>query len=329
MDMVDLRSLDLKHLEALEAVAEEGTFGRAATRLGYTQSAVSQQIAARERLVGAAIFDRPGGPRPVELTPLGRLVLDHARDLLARVDVAAVAVDRFLRGEAGRLTVGTFQSVTTSLLPAIVLRLRDEAPGVDIRLVECNDKDVFPGALARGELDVAFTIDECWPDVETEILFEDPYLVVTEVDAGRDGPFATHDLVGTPLVGYQIDSCQQDIEDGLRTVVKGDLDWVFHTNDNTAVVAMVRAGMGAAVVPRLAIDTTDRTVAIHEMKPPIPPRRVGISWRAGRTLSPLAERFVALARELAADHAEARALVPASRRAPEPGPRGCARGRPG
>jgi DNA-binding transcriptional LysR family regulator len=70
--------------------------------------------------------------------------------------------------------------------------------------------------------------------------------------------------------------------------------------------------MGAAIVPRLAVDTNDRTVAIHEMKPPIPPRRVGISWRAGRTLSPLAERFVALARELAADHAEARALVPTS-----------------
>ena len=196
-------------------------------------------------------------------------------------------------------------------MPAIVGRLRDEAPGVDIRLVESNEKEMFPGALARGELDVAFTIDEGWPGVDTEILFDDPYLVVTDVDAGRRGPFATQDLTGTPLVGYQITSCQQDIEDGLRSVVKGDLDWVFRTNDNIAVVAMVRAGMGAAIVPRLAVDTNDRTVAIHEMAPPIPPRRVGISWRAERTPSPLAERFVALARELAADHAEARALVPA------------------
>ncbi len=187
MDVLDLRDLDLKHLEALDAVAEEGTFGRAATRLGYTQSAVSQQIAALERLVGAPVFDRPGGPRPVELTPLGHLVLDHARELLARVDVAAVAVDRFLRGEAGRLTVGTFQSVTTTLLPAIVGRMRDESPDVDIRLVESNEKEIFPRALARGELDVAFTVDQGWPDVATEILFDDPYLVVTELDAGRPG----------------------------------------------------------------------------------------------------------------------------------------------
>jgi DNA-binding transcriptional LysR family regulator len=311
MDVVDLRDVDLTHLEALEAVAEEGTFGRAASRLGYTQSAVSQQVAALERLLGAPVFDRPGGPRPVELTPLGHLVLGHARDVLARVDVAGAEIDRFLRGESGRLTVGTFQSVTTSLLPAIVGRLRDEAPDADIRLVESSEKEMFPGALARGELDVAFTIDEGWLGVETEILFDDPYLVVTEVEAGRDGPFATRDLAGTPLVGYQLTSCQQDIEDGLRTVVDGDLDWVFRTNDNIAVVAMVRAGMGAAVVPRLAVDTNDRTVAVHEMRPPIPPRRVGISWRAGRTLSPLAERFVPLPREPAADHAEARALVPA------------------
>src|SRR6187549_1613405 len=113
MDMWE-RDLEIRHLNALVAVAAERSFGRAAERLGFTQSAISQQIAALERLVGAPVFDRPGGPRPVELTPLGHLVLEHARDLLARVDVAGVAVDRFLRGEAGRLTVGTFQSVTTS-----------------------------------------------------------------------------------------------------------------------------------------------------------------------------------------------------------------------
>ena len=79
-----LRDLELRHLAALDAVATEGTFGRAALRLGYTQSAVSQQIAALERLVGAALFDRPGGPRPVELTPLGDLLLEHALARLAR-----------------------------------------------------------------------------------------------------------------------------------------------------------------------------------------------------------------------------------------------------
>jgi len=305
MGMTRLRDVEIKHLVALEAVAEERTFGKAATRLGYTQSAVSQQIAGLERILGAPVFDRPGGPRPVELTPLGDLLLEHARDVLRRVDATGDTVDRFLRGESGRLLVGTFQSITTSILPTIVGRMRDETPGVDIRLVENNDKEIFPGALARGEMDVAFTLDSGWPDLETEILFDDPYLVVTELDEGRCGPFPTQDLVGRGLVGYQVNSCQQDIEDGLHLVVKGDLDWVFRTNDNMAVVALVRAGMGAAVVPRLAVDTRDPTVAIHEMDPPIPPRRVGVSWKADRTLSPVARRFIEVAREVCAAHVTA------------------------
>src|SRR6186997_2567225 len=76
--MSTLRDLEIRHLAALDAVATEGTFGRAAERLGYTQSGVSQQIATLERTLGGAVFDRPGGPRPVRLTPLGKLVLTHA-----------------------------------------------------------------------------------------------------------------------------------------------------------------------------------------------------------------------------------------------------------
>ena len=77
MDVIDLRQLDLKHLVALDAVADTGTFGRAAERLGYTQSAVSQQIASLERILGDKVFDRPGGPRPVALTPLGAELLER------------------------------------------------------------------------------------------------------------------------------------------------------------------------------------------------------------------------------------------------------------
>ena len=75
--------IELRHLTALEAVAREGSFGRAAKSLGYTQSAVSQQIAALERIVGARLVDRPGGPRPVSLTEAGELLLRHAEAIVA------------------------------------------------------------------------------------------------------------------------------------------------------------------------------------------------------------------------------------------------------
>src|SRR6186997_2539609 len=120
--------LDLRHLVALKAIADEGTFGRAAEKLGYTQSAISQQIAALEKVVGGKLFDRPGGPRPVELTPLGSEVLDAARDLLNRVDAAGQRIDRFRSGEIGQITVGTFQSTSAAVLPLVIGRLRENFP---------------------------------------------------------------------------------------------------------------------------------------------------------------------------------------------------------
>src|SRR5918996_1473894 len=131
-DLGAFSALELRHLAALDAVATEGTFGRAAALLGYTQSAVSQQIAVLEKAVGGAVFDRPGGPRPVSLTPLGKVVLTHGRDLLTKAEALADAVDRFRAG-TGRIDIGTFQAATKLILPAVVRRLLSEHPGCDIR----------------------------------------------------------------------------------------------------------------------------------------------------------------------------------------------------
>src|SRR6266487_3001454 len=140
---------ELRHLAAMAAVADEGSFGRAAARLGYSQSTISQQIAALERAVGGAVFDRPGGPKPVRVNPLGALVLAHGRDLLAKAAAMAAALDRFKAGD-GRVDIGTFQSVSNVILPPVVRRLRDEHPGCEIRLSE------VPEHPQIGDLDLLF-----------------------------------------------------------------------------------------------------------------------------------------------------------------------------
>ena len=83
-----LRDVELRQLRALIAVTEEGSFGKAAERLGFTQSAISQQIAGLERAVGDKVFDRHGGPRRAQLTPTGELLLEHARKLLEQLQEA-------------------------------------------------------------------------------------------------------------------------------------------------------------------------------------------------------------------------------------------------
>jgi hypothetical protein len=139
--------IELRHLATIAAVAEEGTFGRAAARLGYTRSTVSQQVAALERAVSGVLFDRPGGPRPVRITPLGAVVLEHGRDLLAKAERLADTVDRFKAGD-GRIDIGTFQSGSNVILPSVVRRLRDEHPGCEIRLSEEEPDEPQIGDLA-------------------------------------------------------------------------------------------------------------------------------------------------------------------------------------
>ena len=104
---------------------------RATARLGYTQSAVSQQIAALERMLGTPLFDRPGGPRPVELTEAGRAMVDHARGVLGRLDLAQAELAAISAGEQG--TVGRDRAeVGTRVLPALLTRFRDRHPGVEV-----------------------------------------------------------------------------------------------------------------------------------------------------------------------------------------------------
>ena len=89
--------VELRHLAALEAVDAEGSFGRAAIKLGYTQSAISQQIATLERIVGERLVERPGGPRPVALTEAGRMLLRHAKAIMARLQAAQADLKRLRR----------------------------------------------------------------------------------------------------------------------------------------------------------------------------------------------------------------------------------------
>src|SRR5437763_8454374 len=97
--------VELRHLIALEAVAREGSFGRAATSLGYTQSAISQQIATLERSVGERLLERPGGPRAVTLTEAGAPLLRHAEAIVARLEAARADMASLRAGETGTLRV--------------------------------------------------------------------------------------------------------------------------------------------------------------------------------------------------------------------------------
>jgi DNA-binding transcriptional LysR family regulator len=293
--------IELRHLAALAAIAEEGSFGRAADRLGYTQSSVSQQVAALEKAVGGAVFDRPGGPKPVRITPLGTVVLERGRDLLASAEALGDAVERFKAGE-GRIDIGTFQSVTNVILPQVVRRLRDEHPGCDIRLSEEE-----PDNPRIGDLDLLFYDLPLEGEVECRKLLDDPYHLVARPGDFPEGPVRPEQLDGAPMVAWPLTCDQPRMEEGfVRAGARPRV--VFRAAGNEALLSMIRAGMGSAVLPWLALHAadvgSDDRLRIHELRPALPPREIYLHWPAERTQSPLAAHALEIATEIAADLAK-------------------------
>lgn len=281
--------LELRLLRALEAVVDEGTFAAAAARLDYTQSTLSQQIAALESSVGGRVFDRPRGPRRVSLTPLGRLVLQHARELNRSSEQAGQAIERFHAGD-GRVDIGTFQTVTNVLLPELVRRLREEQPDCDVRLFE----DETPQPPLEG-LDVAF-FDAAPPaGVDGILIVEDDHVLLAppgRFPAGRVALTALDDL---PIVALPPICDQGRVEESLAQHGISPRV-IFRTADNQGVVSMVRAGLGCAILPALAIGSHDG-LDLHPLHPHLPRRQIHLLWQG--TLSPLATRVVTLATQTA------------------------------
>lgn len=296
--MAGVGDVEIRHLAALRAVAEEGTFSRAAERLGYSQAAVSQQIAGLEKAVATPVFDRPGGPRPVALTPAGRLLLEHAVQILDRLDLAGAELSDLTSGTRGRLEIGTFQSVSVQLLPEVVGLLRTERPGLDIRLVERDLNDELIAELLSGSLDVAFLVGPVEEvDLTCHAIGTDPFVLLqSAAEPGGSRPLPVTELADRPMIGQHESSCQALVDDGLQAAGVTP-SYTFRTNDNGAVQAMVRAGMGPAIMPLLAVDPGDPGIRLRDLDPPLPPREILLAHHARRQLSPVLPRFLELTRQ--------------------------------
>jgi molybdate transport repressor ModE-like protein len=285
--------VELRHLAALQALAAEGSFGRAAQRLGYTQSAVSQQIATLERIVGEKLVERPGGPRPSSLTEAGELLLRHAESIVARLQAAQADLHALQSGEAGTLRVGTFQSAGARLLPEVMRRYAAAWPAVEVVLGELDDEEV-EHALERGELDVGFVLLPVLDaPLETMELVRDPYVLV--VPSGS--PFAAgttptlKEIGGEPLIGFRSDRSLEPVEAAIRGAGV-EPRFTFRSNDNTTVQGLVAAGIGNAILPRLAVDEADPRVAVRDLGDEVPARVIAIARHRDRYHSPAARAFV-------------------------------------
>ncbi len=272
-------------------MARTSSFAKAAAELGYTQPAVSQQIAALERIVGQRLFERGSGPKPVRLTEAGALLLRHVEAVQARLAAAQADMEALAAGMAGTLRVGTFQSVANRVLPRLVQRFAEKCPGVEIRLTERDDDGELLDLVERGELDVTYVMlpHQEGPFEAVEVLV-DPYVLVTRPDAGIE---TVAELDGVPLIGYRQCRSSGLCEEALRA--QGiEPNVVFRSDDNGTVQSFVATGLGAAVMPELAVDLDDPRVRVIPLDT-LPPRRIGVAWHRDRWRTPALDAFVGLA----------------------------------
>ena len=304
--------LDLRHLVALKAIANEGSFGRAAERLGYTQSAISQQIAALERIVGLRLIERPGGPRPISLTEAGSILLRHAEAIEARLQAAKADMSALEAGDAGRLRVGTFQSVGAKIIPRLLRRFSESHPQVEVVLRESQDEGELLEMIERGELDLTFwTLPVAHGPYETVELLRDPYVLVVPAGsplASLKRPPTLKEIVLQPLIGFNRCSAMDHVEAQLASTGRAP-DIVFRSDNNGTVQGLVGAGVGLSISPRLTVDEDDPSVEVIDLHGRIPARVIGLVWHSDRHRSAAAQAFVdsavAVCSELSAEPAAA------------------------
>ncbi len=294
-----LLGIEFRHLAALEAIVETGSFAAAARTLGYTQSAISQQIAVLERVTELQLLERPGGRRPVTATEAGERLLRHATRATAAMRAAEADLNALTEGEAGTLRVATFQSVGVRVIPPVMRLYVERRPAIQVKLVE-TDHELLVEQLVRGEIDLAFVAETVETAIEQIEVLTDPYVLLAPAPsllAQSHRTVGAREIARLPLIAYRLPT--HGGEAHLRS--KGfQPEIVFRSDDSGIVQGLVGAGVGYALVPRLTVDRGDPDVAVLDVRG-VPPREIGLAWHADRRLSPAATAFVEVVEEVAAD----------------------------
>jgi DNA-binding transcriptional LysR family regulator len=298
-----LTGVELRHLAALDAVVDEGSFARAADRLGYTQSALSQQIRALERLVGLRLLERRTGRSPLGPTAAGALLLRHADRIVASLQAADADLAALREGAAGSVRVGTFQTVGTGLLPTLLARFAVEHPEFEVSLVEAVQTEDLVALVETGAVDVSFIVLPAGAEpVKTEPVMDDPWMLVVPAGsplAGRARRIAPAELDALTLVAYKY--AQPNNPEAHLELLGVEPRVMLRTDETATVLGLVAAGVASAILPWLVVDPTDPRISATRIDHLLPPRRVGLMWHRDRYHSAAFAEFVRVARAVCAE----------------------------
>ena len=298
--LYDSGMFDVQRLRVFRAVVASGSVQAAAEHLGYTPSAVSQQIAALQRETGLVLFEKAG--RGITPTATARLLAAESEELMDSLNRLGAVVDHLREGRSGSLTIGAFSSAAQFWMPQVAKGIRREFPDLVLDL-SLNELGPEPANPARRDLDIT-TEDADMEGIERpghcrHVLAEETYRVVAPrghellTEWERQVPMAA--LAGQPLIDndYHGNTCTRIIANACRAAGFTPR-YVARSEDHHTALAFVAAGVGATIVPALAAPESMPGVDSRELVNPSPRRRVVVHVRDGAADAPPVVRALEL-----------------------------------
>ena len=295
--------LDVRRMLLLLEVARQGSVTGAARALSYTPSAVSQQIARLEAEAGQALLERHA--RGIALTAAGEVVVARGQAIARQLDAAQQELADLAELRAGRLRIGTFPTAGASLLPLAVTTFRDRHPEVALTVRSARFAELREMLEGR-EIDVSLLWDYAWAPVQDDALdvvhlLDDPPVLLVAADhrLARRRKIDLAELAGEAWITREAD---HPVTSALARSCREagfDPQIAFEANDYQEAQAMVAAGIGVAMAPRLTVVNMRSDVRVIPLKRPAPTRRILVARLRERPSSSAAAAFIGCLRSVA------------------------------
>jgi len=304
--------LDVRRMRVLREVAVRGSFSAAADALSFTQSAVSQQIAALEREAGTTLVQRSA--RGVRLTEAGEAVVRHTEAIMARLAEAEAELEAIAGLRGGRLRMAAFESAGSTLMPLAIAAFRQQHPAVELSMSMSEPENCVP-LLRSGDLDLGIVFEAAVKRADDGIdrvhLLEDPmYLVLP-----RDHPLARRrrvrltDLAGEAWIGGQPDCECNRLISRACAVAGYEPRIAFETDDYTAMQGFVAAGVGVSLIAELGLTSVRDDIVIRDLGRDTPVRQIYAATLADGYRSPATQAMLEILRDVASRYESRRSRL--------------------
>jgi DNA-binding transcriptional LysR family regulator len=296
--------LDVRRMRVLREVAQRGSFSAAAEALAFTQSAISQQIAALEREAGTLLLHR--GARGVRLTEAGEALVRHTDAILARLAEAESELEAIAGLKGGRLRMAAFESAGATLMPLAIAAFRAAHPAVELSMTLLEPEDSVP-QLRAGELDLAITFQatrgaETDEGLHHQHLIDDPMYLVLPSDhrLATKRNLRLADLAGEAWIGGPADcECNRLIYRACA-IAGYDPRIAFETDDYQAVQGFVAAGVGVSLIAELGLRSIRDDIVVRDIGRDTPIRSIHATTLAEGYRSPASQAMLGILADVAA-----------------------------